>query len=164
MSASLRKAGREFIGHYHIERNPKGLGNRLIAPEVCPLMSDGPVQAAEAIGRIVELLLSSRLIRFTACDRKLTFGFLDTTGSGARCRSTGFGSRNRLREPFAFVNELRRIDGKQPRMRAGQTLMSADRVELQNHARTLSVSGRLSCKQPRSVRKIDCGSSNYAQL
>ena len=38
--------------------------------------------AAEAISRIVELLLSSRLIHFTACDRKLTFEFLDRTESG----------------------------------------------------------------------------------
>jgi hypothetical protein len=35
--------------------------------------------AAEAITRIVELLLSSRLSRFTGWDRKLTFEFLDTT-------------------------------------------------------------------------------------
>jgi hypothetical protein len=36
------------------------------------------------------------------------------------------------------------MDGKQARMRAGQTLMSEDRVELQNHTRTLAVSGGLS--------------------
>jgi|SRR6516162_8523472 hypothetical protein len=27
---------REFMGHYHSERNHQGLGNRLIAPEVYP--------------------------------------------------------------------------------------------------------------------------------
>jgi hypothetical protein len=40
--ASLRKAVREFMGHEHSQRNQQGFGNRLIAPEVCPLMSDGP--------------------------------------------------------------------------------------------------------------------------
>src|SRR6185369_3318149 len=30
---SLRKATREFLFHYHGERNHQGLGNRLIAPE-----------------------------------------------------------------------------------------------------------------------------------
>jgi hypothetical protein len=55
--------------------------NRLIAPELCPLITDGTSPAAEEIRRIIELLLSSRQIHFTACDRKLTFEFLDTTGS-----------------------------------------------------------------------------------
>ena len=31
---SLRKATRQFIGHYHKERNHQGLDNRLIAPGV----------------------------------------------------------------------------------------------------------------------------------
>ena len=30
--ASLRQAIKEFVEHYHIERNHQGLGNRLIAP------------------------------------------------------------------------------------------------------------------------------------
>jgi len=51
--ASLRKAVREFIGHYHGERNHQGLGNRLIAPEVCPLMSDGPVQRRKRLGGLL---------------------------------------------------------------------------------------------------------------
>ena len=45
------------------------------------------------------------------------------------------------RELFAFVNELRGIDGKQARLRACQTLRSEDQEELQDHARTLAVSG-----------------------
>jgi transposase InsO family protein len=33
---SLRKAIREFVAHYHLERNHQGLGNRLITPEAVP--------------------------------------------------------------------------------------------------------------------------------
>lgn len=51
--ASLRKAVREFMGHYHSERNHQGLGNRLIAPEVCTLMTDGPVQQRKRLGGLL---------------------------------------------------------------------------------------------------------------
>jgi hypothetical protein len=29
---SLRRSVREFVAHYHVERNHQGLGNRLIPP------------------------------------------------------------------------------------------------------------------------------------
>ena len=37
--ASLRRAVREFMAHYHAERNHQGLGNRLISAvtAVCPV-------------------------------------------------------------------------------------------------------------------------------
>ena len=40
----LRKAIREFVAHYHLERNHQGLGNRLIAPETGPTKCRGPIQ------------------------------------------------------------------------------------------------------------------------
>jgi transposase InsO family protein len=51
--ASLRKTDREFIGHDHSERNHQGLGYHLIAPELCPLMSDGPVQRRKRLGGLL---------------------------------------------------------------------------------------------------------------
>jgi hypothetical protein len=39
---SLRNAIREFVGHYHLERNHQGLGNRLIVP----------METAEATGAV----------------------------------------------------------------------------------------------------------------
>ena len=51
--ASLRKAVLEFLERYHNERNHQGLGNRLIAAEACPLMSDGPVQRRERLGGLL---------------------------------------------------------------------------------------------------------------
>jgi len=41
---SLRKAIREFVAHYHLERNRQGLGNRLITPEAIPTDSTGTIQ------------------------------------------------------------------------------------------------------------------------
>ena len=42
-----------FMGHYQIERNHQGLGNRLIAPELCPLMTDEPVQRRKRLGGLL---------------------------------------------------------------------------------------------------------------
>jgi hypothetical protein len=46
---SLRKVIREFVAHYHLERNHQGLGNRLITPE--PFQSDmGPIRRRQRLG------------------------------------------------------------------------------------------------------------------
>jgi len=50
---SLRNAVREFMRHYHSERNPQGLGNRLIASEVSPLSTDGTVQRRKRLGALL---------------------------------------------------------------------------------------------------------------
>ena len=42
--ASLRKAIREFVAHYHLERNHQGLGNHLIAPEIELTDCHGPIR------------------------------------------------------------------------------------------------------------------------
>lgn len=48
--AGLRKAIREFVAHYHQERNHQGLGNRLIAPETCLSAHGGPIRRRQRLG------------------------------------------------------------------------------------------------------------------
>ncbi|MGA2990628.1 MAG: integrase core domain-containing protein [Candidatus Korobacteraceae bacterium] len=50
---SLRKVIREFVVHYHLERNHQGLGNRLITPEVCPSAHRGSIQRRQRLGGIL---------------------------------------------------------------------------------------------------------------
>lgn len=47
---SLRKAIREFVAHYHLERNHQGLGNHLITPETSPVECHGAVQRRQRLG------------------------------------------------------------------------------------------------------------------
>ncbi len=47
---SLRKAVREFIAHYHTERNHQGIGNLLIAPRRRPTLKHGPVRCKSRLG------------------------------------------------------------------------------------------------------------------
>jgi len=47
---SLRKATREFLFHYHGERNHQGLGNRLIAPEKAHEGNHGAIRCRERLG------------------------------------------------------------------------------------------------------------------
>ncbi len=46
---SLRKAVREFIAHYHTERNHLGIGNLLIVPGRRPTLN-GPVRCKSRLG------------------------------------------------------------------------------------------------------------------
>jgi putative transposase len=48
--ASLRRAVREFMVHYHAERNHQGLGNRLIRVEQPSIASDEPVERRIRLG------------------------------------------------------------------------------------------------------------------
>jgi putative transposase len=48
--AGLRKAIREFVAHYHQERNHQGLGNRLIAPETCLSAHGGSIRRRQRLG------------------------------------------------------------------------------------------------------------------
>lgn len=47
---SLRKAIREFVAHYQVERNHQGLGNQLIAPETSLSECQGPIQRCQRLG------------------------------------------------------------------------------------------------------------------
>jgi len=47
---SLRRAVREFVAHYHLERNHQGLGNRLIAREIILADHTGAIQRRQRLG------------------------------------------------------------------------------------------------------------------
>ena len=47
---SLRKVIREFVAHYHLERNHQGLGNRLITPAPFPSPCGGPIRRRQRLG------------------------------------------------------------------------------------------------------------------
>jgi len=46
---SLRKVIREFVAHYHLERNHQGLGNRLITAELSQ-PDTGPIRRRQRLG------------------------------------------------------------------------------------------------------------------
>jgi transposase InsO family protein len=48
--ASLRRALREYVAHYHGERNHQGLGNRLLEPANSSSPTSEPVQCRERLG------------------------------------------------------------------------------------------------------------------
>jgi len=41
---------REFVAHYHLERNHQGLGKRLITPQANPTDSNGTIQQRQRLG------------------------------------------------------------------------------------------------------------------
>ena len=47
---SLRNACREYLSHYHGERNHQGLGNRLIEPSGGTGTEPGPIECRERLG------------------------------------------------------------------------------------------------------------------
>ncbi len=52
--ASLRRVLREYVAHYHAERNHQGVGNRLLEP--CSMVSstDGPIECRERLGGMLK--------------------------------------------------------------------------------------------------------------
>ena len=50
---SLRRALREFVEHYHAERNHQGKGNILLFPRGTHICRDGPVQCRERLGGLL---------------------------------------------------------------------------------------------------------------
>ena len=51
---SLRKSVREFVEHYHLERNHQGLDNRLILPVVAPTPGHGCIVRRERLGGLLK--------------------------------------------------------------------------------------------------------------
>jgi putative transposase len=47
---SLRRAVREYVTHYHTERNHQGLGNSIIAPVPGPTKTFGRMRCRERLG------------------------------------------------------------------------------------------------------------------
>ena len=51
--ASLRRALREYMTHYHTERNHQGLGNRLLEPLAMGEASNDPDYCRERLGGLL---------------------------------------------------------------------------------------------------------------
>ena len=49
----LRRVVREYLEHYHFERNHQGLGNRLIEPSAANPTTGGPVECHERLGGLL---------------------------------------------------------------------------------------------------------------
>ena len=50
---SLRRALREYVTHYHTERNHQGVGNRLLEPLAMSGASNDPVYCRERLGGLL---------------------------------------------------------------------------------------------------------------
>ena len=51
---SLRRAVREFVAHYHFERNHQGLGNQLLFPDRTAAPSSAPIECRRRLGGMLE--------------------------------------------------------------------------------------------------------------
>lgn len=51
--ASLRRALREYVSHYHTERNHQGVENRLLKPLTTVSSINEPIQRRERLGGIL---------------------------------------------------------------------------------------------------------------
>ena len=51
---SLRRAIREFVAHYHHERNHQGIGNQLILPRLAPGRPHGPTRCRQRLGGMLK--------------------------------------------------------------------------------------------------------------
>jgi putative transposase len=51
---ALRKAIREFVVHYHCERNHQGIGNLLIVPDRGLTHRHGPVRCRQRLGGMLK--------------------------------------------------------------------------------------------------------------
>jgi putative transposase len=52
--ASLRRAVREFVAHYHSERNHQGRDNQLLFPEVAATRRNTPIACRERLGGLLK--------------------------------------------------------------------------------------------------------------
>jgi putative transposase len=50
---ALRNSIREFLDHFHQERNHQGLGNRLIIPINATVKSEGRIERRERLGGLM---------------------------------------------------------------------------------------------------------------
>ena len=50
---SLRRAMKEYVEHYHTERNHQGKGNALLFPRVMEARRDNPLQCRERLGGLL---------------------------------------------------------------------------------------------------------------
>jgi putative transposase len=59
---SLRNAIREFVAHYHLERNHQGLGNRLIVPMETKAETTGAVERRQRLGGLLNYYYHCRRV------------------------------------------------------------------------------------------------------
>jgi len=52
--ASLRHAVREFVDHYHAERNHQGIGNRLIKPTNVVTLAKSTIRRQDRLGGLLK--------------------------------------------------------------------------------------------------------------
>jgi hypothetical protein len=52
--ASLRRALREYVAHYHTERNYQDVGNRLLEPLATVSAINEPIQCRERLGCMLD--------------------------------------------------------------------------------------------------------------
>jgi putative transposase len=50
---SLRNSIRQFLDHYHLERNHQGLENRLITPVKAKIHTEGRIERRERLGGLL---------------------------------------------------------------------------------------------------------------
>ena len=62
-AASLRRAFKEYMAHYHIERNHQGLSNRLLRPSSGVSRSDGVVNRRKRLGGMLSYYQLVGLVR-----------------------------------------------------------------------------------------------------
>jgi hypothetical protein len=53
MFTSLHRATARFILHYHEERNPQGLGNKLIRPDFARVRCEDAIRCRERLGGLL---------------------------------------------------------------------------------------------------------------
>ena len=59
---SLRYVLREYLAHYHAERNHQGVGNVLLFPDERETREQGPVVKAERIGGLLKIVAARRAL------------------------------------------------------------------------------------------------------
>ena len=71
---SLSRAIKEFVSHYHRERNHQGLGNQLILPEHHGAQTDGPIECRQRLGGMLKVLLPPSRLKRSKRKPKLSIG------------------------------------------------------------------------------------------
>ena len=86
--ASLRRAVREFVAHYHEERNHQGLGNVLIFPVDDQPSSQDHVACCERLGGFLKYFYEAAC-QVRACWPAMTFSKRQTSSECTRSFSSG---------------------------------------------------------------------------
>ena len=95
--SSLRRAVAEFVLHYHTERNPQGLGNKIIQPEFAEFPEIGTIRSRQRLGALLRYSIITEkphdLASFELLDR--TRVAWECAGDVRRCRYCKLGCRRK---------------------------------------------------------------------